>query len=126
MKLFWCEKRKRLNQLWSRNESLSLYARDAQGITGYIMAHQGYEALQIGPWAAADAEIAEKLFAALLTKIGDCKVFFDMPCPNLKGNQLVEKYGFQVQRGFCRMYLGENKFPGDPTRIYGTSGAEKG
>lgn len=38
------------------------------------------------------------------------------------GNDKITGY----QRGFVRMYLGDNHRPGRPEFIYGTSGAEKG
>ncbi|CAI6051858.1 GNAT family N-acetyltransferase [Cohnella sp. JJ-181] len=124
--VFGASRRAVLDRLSSRDAHYSLYTRDERGITGYMMAHQGYEAVQIGPWAASDAHTAEMLLTALLSQIGHGKVFFDLPVPNAEGIELAEKHGFRIQRAFCRMYLGENECAGWPARIYGTSGAEKG
>jgi GNAT superfamily N-acetyltransferase len=95
-------------------------------IAGYLLAHEGYEAIQAGPWAADDPQIAESLFAALLVKAEGRKLLLDVPGPNQEGAALMAKYGFTVQRGFARMYLGANGRPGNPACIYATSGAEKG
>ncbi|MEK0313244.1 GNAT family N-acetyltransferase [Cohnella sp. 56] len=124
--IFGANRRSVLAQLSKRDERYSFYAHNARGITGYIMAHQGYEAVQIGPWAASDAQTAEALLAALLSKLDGGRVFLDLPCPNAEGMQMMEKHGFRIQRDFSRMYLGDNEFPGTPSMIYGSSGAEKG
>lgn len=115
-----------LTQLWRNSDRFAYYLRDHEGISGYMMAHQGYGAVQIGPWVARDACIAEKLFVALLHNLPDLNILLDVPCMNKEGIILMEKYGFHIQRGFYRMYLGENCFPGNPHGIYATSGAEKG
>jgi hypothetical protein len=46
--------------------------------------------------------------------------------PTPAATALVGRLGLGVQRGFTRMYLGENAFPGQPEWWYSTSGAEKG
>jgi len=115
-----------LERLAIREPQYCFFTRDDRGMTGYLMAHQGYEAVQIGPWAASDVHAAEALLTALLASVGEGKVFFDLPCPNVQGIGLAEKAGFRIQRTFCRMHLGNNAYPGEPQLVYGTSGAEKG
>jgi len=115
-----------LRALWSRNEEYAFCSRDADGITGYMMAHEGYDAVQIGPWAAGDAETAEYLLLAVLPRLEGRNILMDVPRPNVAGNRLTAKYGFRMQREFCRMYLGDNRYPGCPDHNYATSGAEKG
>lgn len=124
---FGVNRKKVLQTLHNRQSEYSFCVKDdTDKIIGYIMAHDGYEAVQVGPWVCRENCDAEGLFQSLLLAVNGKKVFLDVPCPNEKGIRLVEKYNFKVQRGFCRMYLGENNYPGQPERIYGTSGAEKG
>lgn len=101
------------------------YITDNQ-IKGYVMAHEGNEAYQIGPFLAQDAGVAEALFSKVMKQLIGHKVFIDVPLPNHAAVELVRKSQFTIQRSFCRMYLGQNQSPGQPHKVYGTSGAEKG
>jgi GNAT superfamily N-acetyltransferase len=115
-----------LRMLAARDPQYGFRIRRDGRISGYLMAHQGYNAIQLGPWVADSAGEAEMLLQRFLAKADGSKVFLDVVCPNAEGIRLMSKYGFEVQRGFARMYLGGNKHPGRPEGIYGTSGAEKG
>ena len=95
-------------------------------IFGYLMSRPGYNAYQIGPWIAEGEGIAEGLFKAALNKLSGEKIFFDVPLVNENAVRIADKYGFQLQRPFIRMCLGENKYPGRPGKIYAISGVEKG
>lgn len=95
-------------------------------VLGYLMARPGYGAHQIGPFAARTPDVAEALLRHALSGMQGKKVLVDVPVPNQAALDLVEKAGFSIQRGFWRMYLGENASPGQPKLVYGTSGAEKG
>lgn len=115
-----------LRSLAGRGEPYGLIHRENGRVTGYLMAHDGREAIQAGPWVAETTGSAEALFVTFLQQTSGRKVFLDVPCLNEAGTALMAKYGFEVQRGFARMYLGDNALPGKPESIYGTSGAEKG
>lgn len=116
-----------LRTLAGRRADWSLLARGSDGrVAGYLLAHEGYEAVQLGPWAARDGETARRLLAEACRRLPGRRVFLDVPAPNRDGRKLMEMLGFRVQRGFSRMVLGENRFPGKPENIYATSGAEKG
>jgi ribosomal protein S18 acetylase RimI-like enzyme len=82
--------------------------------------------MQIGPWEADDAAIAEHLLRALFARIGGRRLFVDVLHPNRAARAMVEKYGFTIQRSLTRMYLGENRHPGVPEKIFGISSPEKG
>lgn len=124
--IFGANRRKVIEGMSQRNPELCLcYIGDRQ-IKGYIMAHKGHEAYQIGPFLADDNEVAEALFIKVMEKLEGQKVFVDVPVPNKKALEMVEGYDFTIQRSFCRMYLGQNLFPGQTNKVYGTSGAEKG
>lgn len=115
-----------LRMLAARDRQYSFCLKEKGHITGYLMAHQGFHAVQAGPWVADSYPAAEALFEALLSTAAGQSIFLDVPCLNTEGAALMAKFGFTVQRGFSRMYLGSNKHPGQPKGIYGTSGAEKG
>jgi GNAT superfamily N-acetyltransferase len=115
-----------LRSLYKRHEDLAFYVKKDGIVLGYLLTRVGFDAVQIGPWAAVNELAAEVLFVEVLRSIPGRKIFLDVPKPNLSGTALMEKYDFEVQRGFWRMFLGDNRYPGQPEHIYGTSGAEKG
>lgn len=116
-----------LRSLIGRAPQLSFVSRNAAGeIDGYLLAHQGYDAVQLGPWVACAPSAAEALLTAAFRRLAGKAVFLDVPAPNEDGVQLMKRHGFKVQRGFARMVLGSNAAPGRPEWVYGTSGAEKG
>jgi ribosomal protein S18 acetylase RimI-like enzyme len=124
--IFGVNRRKVLAGFLKRNPELCFCFIVENQITGYIMAHKGYEAYQIGPFLAEDSQTAEALLLKVTDQITGQKVFMDVPEPNQAALELVERHHFTIQRSFCRMYQGENLYPGQPDKVYGTSGAEKG
>lgn len=123
---FGVMRKKVLEHFQQRDPSLCYWVENNGQIRGYMMAHQGYEAYQIGPFVAEDEHVAEALFRQVLKQINGHKVFLDVPVPNADGIRIMEKYRFTVQRSFTRMYLGDNAFKGQPKAIFATSGAELG
>jgi ribosomal protein S18 acetylase RimI-like enzyme len=123
---FGAERPAVLRAMSGRDPEMCFAVSEAGRIRGYAIARQGREAVQLGPWIAEDPETAERLLGAVLARVAGRRVFVDVPHPNAAGRALVERHGFTVQRGFMRMFLGENRHPGAPEKVYGTSGAEKG
>jgi ribosomal protein S18 acetylase RimI-like enzyme len=115
-----------LKILSARADVYSLCIREGNQIRGYLMARKGFEAAQVGPWVADNADVAKELFSAALSHFSGDKIILDVPEPNASAIQIVEAAGFTIQRSFYRMYTGSNQYPGVPSEIYGTSGAEKG
>ena len=115
-----------LRSMSARNPEFCFVRRAAGAITGYLIARHGHRAVQIGPWIARDAESADELLRAFWRRVPGKRVFVDVPHPNAAGLELIRGYGFTVQRGYTRMFLGENAHPGIPARVFGTSSAEKG
>ncbi len=116
-----------LRSMSRRNRAWCFVARAASGaIAGYLIAREGRDAAQIGPWIAREEAVAEALLRAFFRRVVGRRVFVDVPHPNRAGCALIARHGFTVQRGFVRMYLGENSHPGDPRQVFGTSSAEKG
>ncbi len=125
--IFGSERAAVLRSLSRRNPEMCFVTRDAAGaIAGYLIARQGQNAVQLGPWLARGTGVAAGLLAAFSRKVSGRRVFVDVPHPNGAGLRLVEGLGFTVQRGFVRMYLGSNHHAGLPEFVFGTSGAEKG
>lgn len=124
--IFGANRKKVIDGFFHRAPQLAYCMIEDHQVKGYIFAHRGYEAYQIGPFLAEDEIIAEALLNKVLNQIKDEKVFIDVPVPNQEALDMMEKYHFTIQRSFCRMFLGENHNPGQPSKVYGTSGAEKG
>ncbi len=94
-------------------------------VEGYAMVRPGSRAAFIGPVVACTEEAGVDLFRWAMGRVAGEPVFFDIPMPNPVAVRLADEHGFAVQRPFTRMYRGVN-CPGDPTRVYATSGPEKG
>lgn len=125
--VFGAERETVIKNLVQENPDMSFMVRSHKSqIEGYITARSGLNAYQIGPWISKSASLAEELFVLMLKKLSGKRIFLDVPCENEKSVETVEKYGFTIQRGFTRMFLGSNAYPGTPSYIYATSGAEKG
>ena len=123
---FGVERGRVLDALRRRDPSWCWIARSRTGIAGYLMAREGHEAVQLGPWVSRDEGIAARLLRALARHTGGRRMLVDIPAPNGNGQALMQREGFVIQRNFTRMYLGTNTHPGDPASIFGTGGAEIG
>ncbi|MEX2043858.1 MAG: GNAT family N-acetyltransferase [Opitutus sp.] len=125
--IFGAERMPVLRSMSRRNPELCFVAKGAAGaIDGYLIARQGQNAVQLGPWLARDAAAAAELLHGFFDRVASSRVFVDVPHPNAAGLELIRKAGFTVQRGFMRMHLGPNLHPGLPQFVHGTSSAEKG
>jgi hypothetical protein len=51
---------------------------------------------------------------------------FGFPSPNGEMQKLMRKYGIPFRGRSIRMVLGKDSFGGNPERIYGIAGPEKG
>ena len=123
---FGAERPAVLRSLTSRNPELCFAVEDSRQVVGFLLARQGASAMQVGPWIARDADIAERLLVAFFQRVGGRRVFVDVTEPNGPANAMIRKYGFTVQRTLTRMFLGDNAHPGDPRRVFGISSLEKG
>jgi hypothetical protein len=124
--VFGAERSQVLASLITRQPEWCFVLRGAGGVVGYIVARQGSNAVQLGPWIATEPLAAEQLLAAVFQRVNGRKVFIDVPHLNQPGQKLMARVNFTVQRGYTRMFLGENALIGQPQHIYSTSGAEKG
>jgi len=115
-----------LSALSRRNPDLCFVARMEGEVSGYLIAREGREAIQLGPCVARDPAVGERLFRALLGAASGRRVFLDLPAPNRAGREILLRHGFKVQRSFTRMVLGEDGPAERTDLVLGTSGAEKG
>ncbi len=115
-----------LRSLAAREPESCFVVRTGGVVRGFLMARTGRNAVQVGPWLARDDAAAAALLAGVVRRHAGQRMFIDVPAPNTTGAALMREIGFSVQRGYTRMFLGENPRPGVPARVFSTSGAEKG
>jgi GNAT superfamily N-acetyltransferase len=123
---FGMPRAKVLESLATREPEQCVMLRTKGTLRGFLVARRGRNAVQVGPWIASDAEAAAALLGAAVRRNAGQRMFIDVPAPNATGGALMQQIGFSIQRGYIRMYLGENPRPGDPRLVFSTSGAEKG
>ena len=123
---FGAERAAVLQSLAERNPELCFALSDSAGFAGFLIAREGASAVQIGPWIARNADVAEKLLRAFFARAKGRRVFVDVVAPNSSATVLIRSHGFTVQRTLTRMFLGENAHPGVPSLVFGISSPEKG
>lgn len=123
---FGAERAEVLRSLGSRDPALSFAVTSATGLAGFLIAREGANAVQIGPWIARDADVAEQLLRACFARVPGRKLFVDVVDPNPAAAAMLRSFHFNVQRTLTRMYLGENAHPGEPALVFGISSPEKG
>jgi GNAT superfamily N-acetyltransferase len=95
-------------------------------ILGYIMVRVGSSRSYIGPWIADNTEVAQSLWRWALSRIPDEPFFVDVCLANPDVDAIVPKRLFPLQRPLIRMLRGENRYPGEPRRVFGIAGPELG
>jgi GNAT superfamily N-acetyltransferase len=63
---------------------------------------------------------------SVLRELPNQAIFWDIPDQNTCGVELAQRLGFTPQRPLIRMFLGENKWPGDQQKIFALAGPEIG
>lgn len=123
---FGAERAAVLRSLADRNPELCFALAGSSGLAGFLIAREGANAMQIGPWIARDGVGAKKLLGAFFEQAKGRRVFVDIVSPNTAATTMIRSHGFTVQRTLTRMYLGENAHPGEPRMVFGISSPEKG
>jgi hypothetical protein len=94
-------------------------------VRGYGCIRPCREGYKIGPLFAEDAAIAERIFAALTSRLRGSPVFLDLPEPNEAARRLAESHGLAPVFETARMYRGRTPMlPLD--RIFGITSFELG
>ena len=78
------------------------------------------------PLAAQSLLAFDLLAQSVRKKLPDQPIFWDIPDANTCAVELAQRLGFTPQRPLIRMFLGENKWPGDPQKIFALAGPEIG
>ena len=99
---------------------------DAGQVRGYGFARLGHEAGHLGPVVACDAEAARDVVRALLARLPDGPVFWDVLPDNGEAARLAESLGMSVARRLTRMYYGETMNPGNVDLVCAAAGFELG
>ena len=68
----------------------------------------------------------ELLAGSILKDLPNQPIFWDIPDQNTCAVELAQRLGFKPQRSLIRMFLGENRWPGDPQKIFALAGPEIG
>jgi len=86
----------------------------AGDLTGYGMLREGSRATYLGPIVANSTGVGTALIPELLTFALDRPIYWDIPDHNTHAVELAKSLGFLPQRPLIRMFLGENRCPGNP------------
>ncbi len=95
-------------------------------INAFGIVRKGARAHYLGPVVAESIAAAGPLIKSFLAALPDKRIFWDIPDANTGAVELAQRLGFQPQRPLIRMFLGENKWPGDPQKIFALAGPEIG
>ncbi len=100
-------------------------ARRSSGFGGYVFGRHGHRTEHLGPLVAEDEEVASSLLMAALSASPASVFTVDVPEEPLWLERL-QRLGFQLQRTFRRMILGDAPLPGDPRPRFALFGPELG
>jgi len=100
---------------------------DSRGaIQGYIMVRRGSNRYYIGPWVADNTDTGGALWRWALSRTSGEPFFVDVCLANPEVDGIVPKERFPLQRRLIRMVRGENRYTGEPRRVFGIAGPEMG
>lgn len=96
------------------------------GVAGFGMSRAGARARYLGPVIAASPVVGLALVADLLADHLGAPTFWDIPEPNTAAVNWAAAHGFTRQRPLTRMFLGENRHPGNAGMQFALAGPEVG
>jgi Acetyltransferase (GNAT) domain/Acetyltransferase (GNAT) family len=103
----------------------ALAALEGDRVRGYAVMRPCRTGHKIGPLFAANAEIAERLFVALASRVPDEPIFLDVPEINREALALAARHGMKEVFGCARMVLGPTPELPD-AEIFGVTSFELG
>lgn len=95
-------------------------------IIGFSVGRQGNRFHQIGPVSAKNSGTAVKLISKCLEQLNGKPVLLDVMDDKTELAKWLEEIGFKRKRGFSRMYLKKNPFPGNTQSQFLIAGPEFG
>ncbi len=116
------DRRSLLENLLTRPGTQAWLAADGRG---FVIARAGRRATQIGPLVASNDEQALALLGAAL-HTAPRPVFIDVPVARRELSAWLESRGFQRQRSFVRMSLGDARVPVVGASTFALAGPEFG
>ena len=115
-----------LTELLHRAPQLAFYAQQDRKLAGYCLGRVGHRYTQVGPLAADDQVVARDLLLAVLLHHSQDEVILDAPFHQPAWNQLLQDLGFEEQRPFMHMALGECRLPEEHVKQLAIAGPEWG
>ena len=95
-------------------------------VAGFCLGRHGSQFEQIGPIVADDCSITTALFENAIGQVRGKPVIMDVMCSQSQWYDYLLEIGFNVQRPFIRMRLGEGPIVGDFSCQYAIAGPEFG
>lgn len=95
-------------------------------INSYCLGRSGSNFEHIGPVIADNEEEALNLISKALENCQGKQVIIDIFEEKATWFSMLKELGFQIQRPFIRMHLGELKHPGEPDKQFAIAGPELG
>ncbi len=115
-----------IRHLVLNNPDKSFVLRDGRDIKGFALGRDGTRFTQVGPVVASNKKVAGALMLKALQPLQGKSVVIDILEDKSNTLKWLLEMGFENQRPFYRMFLGENKFPGKPESLYAICGPEFG
>ena len=123
--LFGADRSQVLRHLIARQPDRAFVAETAGFVSGYVLARQGREAIQVGPLAAPDDATACVLAAAALADL-EGPAYLDVGDRHTGLLSWLGERGFAPQRPYTRMIMGRAEPYDDARRQYAIAGPELG
>jgi GNAT superfamily N-acetyltransferase len=115
-----------LEWMYAGAPEYAVVARRGGRVAGYVFGRHGFEFEHLGPIVAVDAQLAEGMTAACLSRRGGRPFIIDATCHAAQWMQFLEQAGFREQRPFIRMYRGGQPPFGEPQLQFAVLGPEFG
>ena len=123
---FGVSRRELMGQLVEQSRCALVLETEKGQVAACGLLRGGAEALYLGPISGASANAGLRLVEELLNSSHGSKVIWDIPDDNAAAVAWAKQEGFTEQRTLTRMYLGENRAPGDPRMQFAIGGPELG
>ena len=118
--------RARLLALLFGKATAAYWIRDGRRPRGYAFVLPTASGVSIGPWVAADREVADNLLRRILVEFTHHSLVMGVPDVNRAAAGLFESHGFRQTAPSLRMIRGVPAEAGDPNRIFGLANGAMG
>jgi ribosomal protein S18 acetylase RimI-like enzyme len=122
---FGCDRAPLLTRLRGRSRDFACVAERGGKLCGFLLGRDGRVATQLGPIVAEDEDAAASLAGWAAARVAS-PLIVDALERHAGLARCLEKRGFQRERPFTRMALGQDRLFGDPQRTAAIAGPELG